>query len=228
MMEVRKTVKQKFNDVAMEYDQQRKALIPCFDDFYGIATEMIKAEDKPLSILDIGSGTGLFSSFVIQKYPNATFTLIDISEQMIEEAKKRFQHYSNITYMVGDYTTCTFSNSYDVIISSLSIHHLSHAEKQVLFQTIYNILNKGGIFINADQVSGNTVSIDKLYKEAWESKIHNSYLSEEAILAAKDRRKLDNNAPLPSQLQWLQEAGFSDVDCIYKYYEFAVMFGRKS
>jgi tRNA (cmo5U34)-methyltransferase len=32
---------------------------------------------------------------------------------------------------------------------------------------------------------------------------------------------------LAEQLNWLKESGFKDVDCIYKYFNFVVLFGRK-
>lgn len=38
----------------------------------------------------------------------------------------------------------------------------------------------------------------------------------------------DRPAPLEAQLAWLREAGFKDVDCLYRYYSFSVMMARKA
>lgn len=38
---------------------------------------------------------------------------------------------------------------------------------------------------------------------------------------------MDLDAPLTDQLRWMEEAGFRDMDCMYKYLDFAVFFGRK-
>ncbi len=45
--------------------------------------------------------------------------------------------------------------------------------------------------------------------------------------ASYERTKLDKMATLDQQLSWLTEIGFADVDCMYKYYNFVVMFARK-
>lgn len=49
----------------------------------------------------------------------------------------------------------------------------------------------------------------------------------EEIDAAIERRNMDLDAPLTDQLRWMEEAGFRDMDCMYKYLDFAVFFGRK-
>ena len=88
-------------------------------------------------------------------------------------------------------------------------------------------MNKGGIFVNADQVLGQTPFIEALYKNDWKVKIENSGLSQAEIASAHERTKLDKMSTLEDQMNWLKESGFEDVDCVYKYYNFVVLFGRK-
>lgn len=220
-------VKKKFNDNARQYDSQRKKLIPCFDDFYSTAAAVAETKNKKPNILDIGAGTGLLSSFIIEKYPDANLTLIDISEKMIEVAKSRLKYKTDVTYIIDDYTKYQFDKKYEIVISSLSIHHLTDIEKKELYARIYSILNQDGVFINADQVYGSTPFIEALYKSDWKLKVENSGLSKNEIQSAYERTELDKMAKLDDQLNWLKDIGFLDVDCIYKYYNFAVLFGRK-
>lgn len=131
-------------------NRQRKQLIPCFEEFYGVALSLVESINTSPKILDLGAGTGLFSSMVYQKYPNSQITLVDLSEKMLEEARERFHQLDNVQYVVGDYSNLTFSQSYDIVISSLSIHHLTHTAKRQLFSTVYQLLDDGGIFVNAD------------------------------------------------------------------------------
>ncbi|MDQ6595851.1 hypothetical protein [Bacillus salipaludis] len=74
---------------------------------------------------------------------------------------------------------------------------------------------------------GNTPFIESLYKNDWKNKIEKSGLTKQEIEAAYDRTKLDKMAALGEQIKWLKASGFQDVDCIYKYYNFVVLFGRK-
>ncbi|WP_128330510.1 trans-aconitate 2-methyltransferase [Apibacter sp. HY039] len=221
------SVRSNFNSVAQKYDQQRSHLIPCFDDFYQIACENINYSGNSPKILDIGAGTGLFSNFVLKKYPDARITLVDLSEKMLEIAEKRFSDSPNVKIVCEDFTKHHFTDTYDVVISSLAIHHLVDQDKIELYNSIYFNLNQGGIFINAEQISGSSEYFVKLYEERWKEKIENSGLTDEEINAAYERIKLDKRSPLFQQLTWLSDAGFKEVDCLYKYYDFAVIYAKK-
>ena len=213
--------------MAQQYDRQRKKLIPCFDDFYQIAADVAKLENDTPDVLDLGAGTGLFSSFIVRKYPKARLTLIDLSEGMLDIAKTRFHGRPDVRYIVGDYTKFEFRERFDLVISSLSIHHLTDAEKKELYRNVFSILKNNGIFMNADQVLGSTEFLDSLYRSEWKHYVEHSGLDRKEILAAYERTRLDKMTTLERQIQWLNEIGFSDADCIYKYYNFVVMFARK-
>lgn len=223
----RDSIVEQFNENADQYDFQRSKLIPCFDDFYSIAASLMNTTSSTQTVLDIGSGTGLFSSLILKKFPDANITLIDISEKMMDIAKKRFSNFSNVNYILDDYTSHKFESKFDIIVSSLSIHHLTDKEKESIYHRAYSLLNKGGVFVNADQVLGHTPYLDTLYKNDWKHKIENSGLSQEEINSAYERTKLDKMSTLADQLNWLKESGFKDVDCVYKYFNFVVLFGRK-
>lgn len=216
-----------FNEIANEYDPQRRKLIPCFDDFYSIPVSILRSSTSTPAILDVGAGTGLFSAFILEKFPGANLTLIDISEKMLAIAKERFAKLPNVNYVIGDYTVHEFDHKFDLIVSSLSIHHLSDQEKKIFYQHAYSLLKKDGIFVNADQVLGKTSYLEALYKNDWKEKIERSGLTNEELEAAYERTKLDKMSTLDDQLHWLTESGFQDVDCIYKYFNFVVLFGRK-
>ncbi|MBJ6364001.1 class I SAM-dependent methyltransferase [Paenibacillus sp. GCM10012307] len=220
-------IKQMFDSNASHFDPERRQLIPCFDDFYGMALSLVESDNPTPRILDLGAGTGLFSGMVLQKYPNAHLTLVDLSDKMMEAAQARFKQTANIEYIVADYTEYEFPGSYDFVISSLSIHHLTHPLKQRLFSKIYPLLQDGGSFINADQAAGHTPQADAYYRKRWLESVYGSGLSEASIQASIKRRELDINAKPEDQLNWLKQAGFADVDCVYKHFEFTVFYAHK-
>lgn len=221
-------VLQAFNTAALDYDKQRRGLIPCFDDFYGMAVEALSTCQRlPLKALDLGAGTGLYASMVQAAFPNIEFTLVDLADKMLEQAEARFSSIGKSPrILLGDYLATDLGNAYDLVISGLSIHHLSDTDKQHLYQRIYDILSPGGMFVNADQVLGKTPNIDKLYRQHWLNSVSVA-VSNEELKAAKKRMECDRMAKLDDQLNWLEAAGFQDVDCWYKNYSFAVFGGHK-
>ncbi len=219
-------VKESFDKVATQYDQDRRRLIPCFDDFYGLPMQFLRMEGNAPEVLDIGAGTGLFSGFVRRKYPGAKLTLIDFSEKMLRVAKERFGD-ADVTYIVDDYCTHQFEQTFDCIISALSIHHLPAAGKQALYKKCYTWLKPGGVFINADQVSGASREMDRMYAVLRDENLVREGFTEEEMQIAYERMKEDDTSQVDEQLEWLREAGFRTVDCIYKYTEFATFYAQK-
>src|ERR1700748_2586392 len=147
-------VREQFGNVSKKYDSQRKYLIPCYEDFYKTSLPLIKSVANAKTVLDIGAGTGLFSQFVHQQNPKLHYTLADISDPMLSVARSRFSGLNNFDFIELDIGNDKIPGKYDIIISGLAIHHLSDADKQKLYKNIHEALNEGGLFINADQVTG--------------------------------------------------------------------------
>lgn len=220
------SLKKAFDLAASTYDQARRQLIPCFDDFYGTALRLMPfAPQDQFRVLDLGAGTGLLSQMVADKYPRAAITLMDISDEMLDKARQRFAgREGRFKFVVSDYSQ-VLSGQFDVIVSALSIHHLTDGQKAGLFRNLFALLPVGGVFINADQVLGSSPAIEQAYRQTWLQQVGDSGVSAEELAAALERMKEDRMAPLQAQMDWLQEAGFGVVHCWYKNFSFVVYSG---
>jgi len=222
------SIKRIFDAGADQYDQQRRKIIPCFNDFYQTAIDLIPFNGTDsFKFLDLGAGTGLLTAFIISVFPNATVTLMDLSEKMLEKARERFSTNKRVNFLIWDYSHSTLPGEYNLIVSAMSIHHLSGDEKKSLYQRVFNALKFDGIFINEDLVKGETDKVEQKYQDMWMNWIKEAGLSKGELLKIIDRMRYDKPSSLNIQLQWLKEIGFQDVDCYYKYFNFAVYSGRK-
>ena len=221
------SIQNQFNAVSAQYDGQRRALIPCFDLFYQTAADLAAGVPNVRRVLDLGAGTGLMSAFVHARCPDAEYTLVDISMQMLAQARQRFQGLPNFRYMAQDLArldeaTGLSEGDFDLIVSGLAIHHLENGQKQSLFHQVARLLVPNGRFINADQVLGETAAAERIYTEAWRQHVmHNIALTEAEKNAAFERIKLDRMATLSDQFQWLREAGLQ-ADLYFQHYNFVV------
>ena len=217
-----------FNNHAANYDGLRRKLVPHFDDFYGMALEQIPyLHDAAIRILDLGAGTGLLSSLAAEVFPNATFTLADISTEMLAKARERFAGRSNFQYTVIDLQHEPLTGAYEVAFSSLALHHLEPAQLAQVFRKAYDVIVPGGAFINADQTLGTSAANEAKYAAHWLADVTAQGSSDQETADAIERMKIDKTATLADQMAWLRDAGFRDVDCWYKHYRMAVYSGRK-
>ena len=149
---------------------------------------------------------------------------------MIAMARQKLASYPRVSYVQGDFTAMAGGETYDVVVSSLALHHLAaDAEKRRFYRRIYLSLRLNGVFYNADAVLGTSGFLQQVYMQQWRAFMCRGISREE--VEAKwipNYEAEDHPAKLTEQLAWLTEAGFTDVDVLWKYYNFAVYGGRKS
>ncbi|MEM7177459.1 MAG: class I SAM-dependent methyltransferase [Pseudomonadota bacterium] len=217
-----------FDRAATTYDSERRQLLPDFDAFYGAAIAATGPLQPDAHVLDIGAGTGLFAALVSAHWPATRFTLTDLAPAMLAEAQARFlsMGVEAPATVVLDTAHGLPEGPFDAVISALSIHHLSHAEKRDTFARIATSLKPGAVFVNAEQILGATEAEHADFVERWHRETRALGASEAMIEAALERMAHDQCAPLEDQLSWMQEAGFTDVACVWQRGNFAVLTGR--
>lgn len=221
-------IKEQFNIVAQEYDANRKRFIPCFEDYYDNTTRLIASNIKePKCFLDLGAGTGLLTYFWYKQYPSTKYVLVDIADEMLNIARKRFNGIDNISYQILDYLKELPNDNFDVIASALSIHHLENNQKQELFNKIYDKLPEGGLFINYDQFCAGHDEIDNWINLYWENQLANSGLTDHDISLWNERKKLDRECSVEEEIEMLYKSKFKIVKCIYTYEKFSVIIAIK-
>jgi tRNA (cmo5U34)-methyltransferase len=223
-------IERAFNRTSEYYDVWMKQALPRYEELFSTAVELMAfPAEAELRVLDLGAGTGLFSERVLQKFPRASFVLYDVAEELLELARSRFsQHGQRFEFVLEDYMSVRASDAFDLVISSLSIHHLEHASKRDLFSRIFRALRPEGIFVNVDQIRAETERLRELYWSDWLEKVRQSGAEEERIQESVERRRrYDRDASLAEQLGWLKGAGFADVDCVYKRYFVGVFLAKK-
>ncbi len=224
------TVQQAFNQSAAGYDAWVRMALPGFDDLFSAALRVLPFEPgAPLRVLDLGAGTGLFSSVVARRFARARFKLMDLAEEMLAVARLRFEaEAGRFEYSVADIRAISARGEYDLVVSSLAIHHLEHAEKQALFRQVFAALRRPGVFLNLDQIQAPTPALREHYWAVWLEHVRAQGATEDQIQRSIARRQAyDRDAPLADQLAWLKDAGFAEVDILYKHHFIGLFYARK-
>jgi SAM-dependent methyltransferase len=167
---------------------------------------------EPSSVLDLGAGDGRLAALVAATRPSVDrVVLLDNSPPMLDRARSRFA--GDKRFEIHDHDLqepLSTSGGFDVVVSGFAIHHLEDARKQTLFSEICDRIEPGGIFGNLEVVKSPT------------PELHRSFLDAIGRTAEDPEDRL---ADVWTQLNWLEEAGFDQVDCLWKWRGFALMVG---
>jgi tRNA (cmo5U34)-methyltransferase len=165
-------------------------------------------------VLDLGSGDGRLLALVKVARPGAKAVAVDFSPAMLDRLRERFAVGGVEIVEHNLEEPLPALGTFDAVVSSFAIHHVPHARKRALYEAIYGSLNPGGVFCNLEHVASPTEAL------------HHRFL---AALSVRPEEEDPSNKLLAmeTQLGWLGEIGFTDVDCHWKWRELALLGGRK-
>jgi len=106
-----------------------------------------QAKIKPVfRVLDLGCGTGTLTILVKQIHPEAEVIGIDGDPRILAIARaKAEQQNVSLTFDEGLASQLSYRDaSFDVVLSSLVIHHLTTDDKQRAFSEVFRVLRPGG------------------------------------------------------------------------------------
>ena len=95
------------------------------------------------SVLEIGVGTGRLAERVCGVCKS--FTGIDISSKTVERAKENLKNFPNVQLICGDFFTHSFTETFDLIYSSLTFMHIK--DKRAAIQKVAGLLNPNERFV---------------------------------------------------------------------------------
>jgi ubiquinone/menaquinone biosynthesis C-methylase UbiE len=109
-----------------------------------IAADLAPAIPTGAALLDIGTGPGVLLAEVARLRLDVRLTGVDLSPDMIAAASRNLREYGDrVTARVGDVTDLPFADaSFDVIVSSFSLHHWDHPERAA--GELARVLRPGG------------------------------------------------------------------------------------
>lgn len=166
-------------------------------------------------VLDLGTGDGRLLALLLRDRPGLVGVGLDFSEPMLVAARERFAEDERIELLKHDLAEpLPTLGRFDIVVSSFAIHHLEHQRKRSLYGEIFDLLEPGGVFANLEHVASPTERLHTAFFAA---------IGEPLEDADPSDRLLD----VETQLRWLRELGFEDVDCYWKWLEMALLVGVK-
>ncbi len=139
-----------WDDFAREYD----AVFLEDPVYLNLLEEMIRevGDAASGSVLDLGCGTGNATFQLLRASPGAEVLAVDPSLRMRELSAERFKDEAGVTVEEGDGNSIPAGDgTFDVVMSSLTLHHVPRERKAGCARELARVLKPGGRLVYADR-----------------------------------------------------------------------------
>ncbi len=210
--------------------------------------------DKGMNIrvLDLGTGTGMLSLQVLAVFPKAILVCHDFSDVMLDHARQQLAPFSDrVTFVKSDLREPSWpqviQGAFDAVVSSFVMHTVPDNVKEI-YRRVFGLVKPGGCFLVSDIYSppgdvtrriylkqvilsrqavvkaetGVEKSVEEIKQELLERR--QSRHSGESGRLWEETRK---SHTLVNNLEWLSQAGFTEVDCLSREVRRAILGGFK-
>jgi SAM-dependent methyltransferase len=236
-----------------------------------VALYISSLSNKSGCFLDVGSGTGAETIPLLDKYSSLKAIALDICPPMHRRLEAKViarlglrAWNERCTAVVGDIAerpnpaaNAIGDKGVLFVVSGFTLHHLDEASKLNAFRTIFELMQEGGIFVNADLYSFQSPYFAKQADDFLIKWIDRQHTDPEPHLKSQfdalgsrqeefKKRWIDHvqkyNCPLPvesgadalaapvgtaGEAELLLQAGFREIACPMRYWQVGVIWARK-
>jgi len=219
-------------EVADVFDDMVSRSVPFYDEIHRIILDIVDRACLQLDkVYDLGCSTGTTISIISKHVKNREsqphFIGIDNSASMLEKCRDKTVSagVSNCTLHCMNIEDAGISDA-DLVIMNYTLQFLDPENRAQVLKNIYEGLKPGGVFVLSEKIRTDEPHVQELLTELYyDFKRRNGY-SELEI--AQKREALENVLrPITpeQQLAALRSAGFTKVDMIFRWYNFASYIG---
>jgi ubiquinone/menaquinone biosynthesis C-methylase UbiE len=124
-------VRRQFDSLAPVWDSMRLE-----DTFIPYEAALDRLPESPARALDVGTGTGAGAIILARRFPEASVVGVDLSDAMLEQARRNTPAELDVTYQRADASALPFSDgSFDLV---------AHANMIPFFDEVARVVAPGG------------------------------------------------------------------------------------
>lgn len=208
-----------------DYDTNISCILPYYSAFHKETLSLVRSlPSSPKVWMDTGCGTGSLVNWAIEEFSDTKFLLVDPSEGMLDQARKKLSSYpAGRLEFLRVSTTQEFSQKLkekpDVITAIQCHHYLSPEGRARATSMCFDLLNEGGIYITFENIRPLTEDGISIGKRYWRDFQLNCGRTEEEV--KKHLERFDTEyfpINIEEHLKLLRETGFKTVELFWYSY----------
>jgi tRNA (cmo5U34)-methyltransferase len=220
-----------FDLLAAQYDALFVPRLASYEAMHNAILSMLPTSHTgALRVLELGPGTGNLTRKVLERLPNSRVVGYELSAEMLAQAREKLTAMIDRVHLIeADLSQATFDGPFDVVLSAIAVHHVPPRAKAALFRRLYSALQPGGVLIIGDTFRAATPALDATYRQLRAVAPPDSTPQTAAYEAYRQQAGPagGSSTHLSHYLRWLGQAGFQSVDCVWKHFSLAVVYGER-
>ncbi|WP_320778897.1 class I SAM-dependent methyltransferase [Streptomyces sp. CRN 30] len=140
------------------WDRQQEWYMPDREDRFRIMLDMVEALAGPAPrVLDLACGTGSITARLLDRFPEATSTGVDLDPALLAIAEGTFAGDGRVSLVTADlkdprWPAALPYDSYDAVLTATALHWLHSEPLAALYGQVAELVRDGGVFMNADHM----------------------------------------------------------------------------
>lgn len=225
--------RQHFDLMADQYDELFTTHMHAYDITHEMVLTMLPwPRQSALRVLELGTGTGNLTQKLLDRFPQSTVVGYDVSAEMLARAQAKLAAVrARVQLHQGDISQIVFPGPFDAVISAIAVHHVPPPAKPILLHRLYAALRPGGALVLGDAFQVPTPALGERYRQLTAAEFERQGVVETpAYVEYRSRNSQPSGGAsthLHKYLHWMQQAGFRNVDCVWKHFSRAVVYGER-
>lgn len=219
-------------EVTRVFDDMLARSIPQYEVMRNVvdhaARRILRTNKGQRLVLDLGCSRGAQLASLREWITDCDFVGVEVSEPMAQAASERFAGDAAVTIEQLDlrYSWPALPREVDVTLMVLALQFIPIEHRAKILAKAYQATRPGGAIILVEKLIGRTAQLDDLMVDSyWALKRRKGYSQEEI-----DRKALSLEGvlvPLTERgnIELLEGAGYTEVECLWRWMNFAAWVG---
>ncbi|GHA33811.1 methyltransferase [Streptomyces tauricus] len=140
------------------WDRQQEWYLPDREERFRVMLDMVEALVGPEPrVLDLACGTGSITARLLERFPKAVSTGVDLDPALLTIAEGTFAGDDRVAFVTADLKDPEWASllpydSYDAVLTATALHWLHSEPLAVLYGQVAGVVREGGVFMNADHM----------------------------------------------------------------------------
>ncbi|GAA3492164.1 class I SAM-dependent methyltransferase [Streptomyces cremeus] len=140
------------------WDRQQEWYMPDREERFRVMLDMVEAfVGREARVLDLACGTGSITGRLLERFPDARSTGVDLDPALLAIARGTFAGDSRAEFVSADLTDPAWRDKlpydrYDAVLTATALHWLRLGPLATLYGQVAELVREGGVFMNADRM----------------------------------------------------------------------------